>query len=213
MTDTTLLRTLMDRWNDLARRIGASDDSADVVLHQLLAAYSEPARHYHNLQHIADMLAILRRYGPAREPELLELAVWFHDAVYDSRAKDNEERSAALATEALHRLGMATERIARVADLIRMTREHRAEPGDADAPLCLDADLAILGTSPEEYNEYARAIRKEYAWVSEADYRAGRRAVLERFLARPRIYGTPGVIADREAVARRNLAAEIADLS
>jgi predicted metal-dependent HD superfamily phosphohydrolase len=94
-----------------------------------------------------------------------------------------------------------------------MTRDHRADPSDTGALLLVDADLAILGAPPEMYKVYARAIRREYAWVPDADYRVGRRAVLQRFLDRPRIFGTESLYQERELAARRNLAAEIADQS
>jgi predicted metal-dependent HD superfamily phosphohydrolase len=213
MSDDQLRRHLAACWDDLARRIGANGEDAIAVLQELTAAYSEPGRHYHNLRHLAAMLDVLRRHGPMREPEHLELAAWFHDAVYDPHGKDNEERSAEFAADTLKRLGLAAPRIERVATLILMTRDHRVDAGDRDAQLLVDADLAILGAPPDDYKEYASAIRHEYAWVPEADYRAGRRAVLQQFLSRPRIFLTASLFAEREAAARRNLAGEIADLS
>jgi predicted metal-dependent HD superfamily phosphohydrolase len=209
-TDQSILASLADAWNNLARRCRADDAASAAVFAELVAAYREPGRFYHDLRHVADMLAILRHHGA---PVELELAAWFHDAVYESRALDNEDRSAVLATDALHRMGLAAEHIERVATLIRMTRDHRTDPDDADAQLLLDADLAILGATPEKYNEYAHAIRQEYAWVPEARYRGGRRAVLQRFLDRPRIFTTGALYQEREASARRNLSAEIAALS
>ncbi len=213
MSDAAVRSELADAWTNLARRCGMTESAAAPFFQQLVVAYSEPGRFYHNLVHIANVLSILGRSADRREPELLELATWFHDAVYDPRAPDNEERSAVLAAEALGQLGLARPRIERVAALIRMTQHHRADAGDTDALLFLDADLAILGTPPDKYKDYARAIRQEYAWVPEPDYRSGRRAVLEGFLARPRIFATPAMFEEREAAARRNLAAEIAELS
>ena len=143
----------------------------------------------------------------SNEPALL-LAAWFHDAIYDSRAKDNEERSADLAAEMLAEMSVA-DVIAEVRRLILLTKTHDPADSDHAGQLLVDADLAILGTEPAEYQAYATAIREEYAWVPEEAYRAGRRAVLENFLRRPHIYRT-AALAGLEAAARRNLAAEVA---
>jgi predicted metal-dependent HD superfamily phosphohydrolase len=209
-----LLTRLQESWRDLARRCVFATPAAAELFGRLVAAYGEPARHYHNLRHVAEVLRVLRSHADqAHEAELLELAAWFHDVIYHPRAADNEERSAAFAADALRRLDMPQGRVERVAELVRMTRDHRADTADIEAQLLLDADLAILGAPPAAYKEYAEAIRREYAWVSDADYRAGRCAVLRRILERPRIYHTQPLFAEREATARGNLAAEIAELS
>jgi predicted metal-dependent HD superfamily phosphohydrolase len=214
VNDAVLLARLADSWHDLVRRCGVDPAATDDLLRQLVQSYLDPARHYHNLHHVADVLGVVRAHaGSATEPELLELAAWFHDVVYDPRATDNEERSAACAAAALGRLRLPPDRVARVAALVRMTRDHQADPGDTDAQLLLDADLAILGAAPEAYNSYARAIRQEYSWVLDADYRAGRCAVLRRFLQRPRLFHTEALFQALEVPARRNLTAEIAELS
>jgi predicted metal-dependent HD superfamily phosphohydrolase len=144
----------------------------------------------------------------------VQLAIWFHDAVYDTRAKDNEERSAAFAVEVLQPLGVPTPTVEHVARLVRATA-HLASPdapADADTATLLDADLAILGAAPERYARYARDIREEYAWVPEEDYRKGRAAVLRAFLARPRIYNHRLMFEEGEGQARVNMAAELVDL-
>jgi predicted metal-dependent HD superfamily phosphohydrolase len=212
MDDDALRTRMADRWHDLARRSGADLTAASDVLHSLLAAYSDPARFYHDLRHIAEVLDVLDA-AIVPPPPTLALAAWFHDVVYDSRRQDNEERSVAVAADALARMRVVAPSIDRVAALIRMTRHHQADLGDMDALLFLDADLAILGAPPERYKEYARAIRQEYAWVSDGDYRAGRCAVFQGFLDRPRIFATEAVFQERETAARRNLAEEIAALS
>jgi predicted metal-dependent HD superfamily phosphohydrolase len=154
-----------------------------------------------------------RLHDDARNPDAVRLAAWFHDVIYDSRAKDNEERSADYAVSALQQLGAAPGLIAEVSRLILLTKSHVADAGDADAVVLLDADLAILGAAEECYRRYAAAIRQEYAWVPAPDYRAGRCQVLERFLQRPQIFRTARLFAEREAQARRNLAWETACLA
>jgi predicted metal-dependent HD superfamily phosphohydrolase len=137
----------------------------------------------------------------------LNLAAWFHDAVYDTHAQDNEEKSAELAEMALSELPAET--IAQVRKLILCTKTHQAF--DAESELLLDADLAILSAEPTQYQNYAIAIRQEYRWVSAEDYRIGRSQVLERFLQRDRIYYTPMMQA-KETIARRNLDTELQNL-
>jgi predicted metal-dependent HD superfamily phosphohydrolase len=94
--------------------------------------------------------------------------------------------------------------------LILCTKTHQAF--DAESKILLDADLAILSAEPEHYQNYAAAIRKEYFWVTNEDYRIGRSRVLEGFLHRDRIYYTPKMQA-KEAIARRNLEAELRQLA
>jgi predicted metal-dependent HD superfamily phosphohydrolase len=203
-------------WAKLLERYGVAPADADPVFDVLVAAYTAPDRHYHNLDHVADVLRVVSRLtGLADDPSALQLAVWFHDAVYDPRAKDNEDRSADLAVTLLGPVGVPRSDLERVGRLVRATA-HLAgsEPaGDRETAILLDADLAIFGASPERYQRYAAAIRREYAWVPEADYRAGRSRVLSHFLARPRIFRTDAMFAEGEAAARANLRAEVAALS
>ena len=170
----------------------------------LLRRYAEPHRRYHTAEHIRDMLARL-------DPDpLVEIAVWFHDAVYDTHRTDNEERSAALAASWMRERGFADDAIDLVTRAIRATARH--EPDDLPPPMLafLDADLAILGSDPARYDIYAQQIREEYAWVPEEIYRRERVRILGAFLDRPRIYF---VDTAREAAARANLMREIGVLS
>lgn len=181
----------------------------------LAAAYSAPERHYHNLEHLAEMFRVAERLSPqVEDPAALQLAIWFHDAVYDSRAKDNERRSGELAVDLLGPIGVPGSTIERVVSMIWATA-HAADdhlPALRDTQVLLDADLAILGASEDRYARYARDIRAEYLWVPDAEYRAGRAAVLERFLARPHVYFSAVMRDEGEQRARANLRAELATL-
>ena len=179
---------------------------------QLECAYGEPHRHYHNLEHIAWMLDICGSVRfDTKEIELLELATWYHDAVYDTHSGENESKSAEAARKSLRELGLGMDRIARVSELILMTKHHQAPAEDAAALHFLDMDLSILQASPAVYAEYAKAIRQEYAWVADRDFYQGRRQVLLTFLQRPMIFHTERFRAG-EKQARANIAAEIARL-
>lgn len=176
----------------------------------LVGRYAEPGRYYHNLLHIHEVVRAMLDLPGALPREVL-LAAFLHDVVYDSRASDNEERSAEYARELLKALGIDLDRREETARLILLTKTHDPSEEDRSGCILVDADLAILGEKAEAYNAYASAIRQEYAWVPQEDYRAGRRQVLERFLARPRIYRTPE-FQTRERIARANLANEITSL-
>jgi predicted metal-dependent HD superfamily phosphohydrolase len=142
----------------------------------------------------------------------LETALWFHDAIYDPHTADNEARSAALAVSVLRTARIAASAIAKVERLILATRAHETD-ANPDTTLLLDIDLAILGSSPAAYQTYAAAIRREYAWVPESEYRTKRAAILTRFLQRPRLFLTEPFFASHETRARANLAEEIQALS
>ena len=184
---------------------------------ELAAAYATDDRHYHDLRHIETLLAMADACADdIADREAVEAAIWFHDAVYDTQREDNEARSAALAEAQL--AGMASdERIARIAAMIRATAGH-AMPDVIDAAarqdcaLFLDMDLAILGSPEADFDAYEAAVRREYGWVTEPQWRQGRRAVLAAFMARPAIYATARFRASHEAAARRNLARAIARL-
>jgi len=176
---------------------------------RLLAMYAEPHRHYHNREHIADCLKefdLVRRL--AAEPDAVEFAIWFHDAVYDTRAGDNEERSAQLAQDWLKEAGASEAFANSVRQLVLATKAHDATL-HPDAPLLVDVDLSILGQVPERFWDYERAIRSEYEWVDEKMFKSKRAEILERFLARPRIYITELCFERFEAQARVNLRASI----
>ena len=174
--------------------------------------YSEPHRCYHKLAHIDDCLGEFDRAKQlATDPAAVELAIWFHDAVYDPRAADNEERSAELAKDWLSDVHASDALTDSVGRLILATKNHEASL-HADAALLVDVDLSILGKPPEQFWEYERQIREEYAWVEKSVFAAKRAEILRRFLARERIYQT-GIFHRIEAQARANLRASVQRLS
>jgi predicted metal-dependent HD superfamily phosphohydrolase len=172
---------------------------------QLLQAYSEPQRHYHTLQHLAECLQLQSESAHlAQHPAEMAIALWFHDAVYDVKAHDNEARSADWAVTTLQAAGVSAEVQARAHALI-MATEHTTAPLAGDAALLVDIDLAILGATPARFAEYERQIRQEYAWVPEDVFVEKRRAVLRSFMSRPHIYSTTFFHQMFETPARVNL--------
>ncbi len=200
-----------ERFIALARRLGATTDPAPVAA-DLLRRWGEPGRTYHSLQHLDDCLVQLDA-APAQEADrdLVESALWFHDAVYDPRAGDNEDRSADLAREQLRKMDVTAARADAVAALVLLTR-HRARPEDAEGRLVCDIDLSILGRPADEFDRYDGEIRTEYQWVPETHYRRERLVVLRGFLEREGLYLTPHFRERYEQPARANLRRAIARL-
>lgn len=197
------------RWGETWGLVGAPPPGG--LLEALVARYAEPHRAYHTLPHVLACLAHAAEMRPRLEhPGCVELALWFHDAVYEPRAGDNEERSAALAAEAL---GSATSGEVRehVRRLVLATR-HPSRPAENDARYVVDIDLAILGAAPEAFDAYEAAIRREYRWVPGPLYRAKRRLVLQGFLDLDRIYTTEELGRRWEKRARANLERSLARL-
>lgn len=163
--------------------------------------YAETHRVYHNAAHIQAVLHALASRGVLTPT--LALAAWGHDLIYDPRATDNEERSAEVFGTWLTGQGAAEALVQEVRALILATR-HTAPPPTRAGALLVDADLSILGADPQTFAAYDAAIRQEYAFVPEAEYRQGRARVLRGFLERKRIYHTPE-FAELEEQARANL--------
>jgi predicted metal-dependent HD superfamily phosphohydrolase len=191
---------------------------SETLRSELVRAYAAPERYYHGLRHIETLLALAREHSAALcDPEAVDAAIWFHDAIYDTRRHDNEERSAELATARLCSRG-AEDRVARIAIMIRATAGHTVPPFEdngatRDCALFLDMDLAILASPAEEFAAYEQAVRREYGFVAEPRWIAGRRKVLAGFLARPAIYASAPFRASHETQARDNLRRSLANLA
>lgn len=191
---------------------GTSETIRQTYWRELERAYSGKNRHYHNLQHLEHLwAALLDARALVSNWEAVIWALFYHDAVYKVRRRDNEAQSAALAIQRLGPLGVSQEQLQRVEALILATQGHA--PGThPDIDYFTDADLAILGTPPERYREYTRQIRAEYAIYPDFLYRPGRKKVLMAFLYMEYLYKTPHFRARYEALARENLRAELAEL-
>ena len=202
---------MRDRWERLWRRLGAPAAPAG-VLDELVRAYSSPGRFYHTLEHVEDCLSVFDRVeSRAARPAEVELAIWFHDAVYDTRRDDNELKSAEWAGAVISRAGLGADTAARVSGLILATRHH-AEVRDADAQVLVDVDLSILSAEEDVFRRYEENVRKEYSWVPEEIFWRRRAEILRGFLGRPHIYYLGEHREKYEQRARANLARSIARL-
>ena len=192
-------------WRRIWRQLGLHS-GGDAVHRQLASLYGAPGRRYHTVRHIEECLREFDRVRAlAAQPVEVEMALWFHDAVYDPRAQDNEERSAGLMRESLLARGAAAGIVNSIQRLILATTRHVPSAGDSDEALVIDIDLAVLGQPEARFDEYERQIRAEYARVPVAEFHVRRAEILRRFLDRPHIFATPSFRVRYEESARRNL--------
>ena len=193
--------------------LGVPHSARIEALHaEVLARYREPQRHYHTAQHLDECFERWPEVrAHAEHPAEVELALWFHDAIYDTHRTDNEALSASLALGSALGLGVSQDSAQRISDLILCTR-HAVAPEGADAEALIDVDLSILGAAPQRFDEYELQVRQEYAWVPDEAFRERRAEILRQFLARRYIYST-GVFRERyEPRARANLVRSLAIL-
>ncbi|MFF5981104.1 hypothetical protein ACFY78_19870 [Streptomyces olindensis] len=209
MADLDTLRARFVRALEAARGPAGGPDPAPYA-DNLLTRWQEPQRRYHTVTHLAavlDRVDVLETY--ARDPDVVRLAAWFHDAVYLPDRSENEERSARLAERALPEAGVPAAKTAEVARLVRLTVGHDPADDDPDGQVLCDADLAILASPPSAYAAYTAAVREEYHFVPNDAFRTGRAAVLRQLLALPRLFRTPHGAAEWEPTARYNLRSEL----
>jgi len=189
-------------------QFAANDDTCE----SLLTAYAEKGRHYHTQEHVT---ACLRHFDRCAhrlsEPREVELALWFHDAIYKPLSSSNEADSAAWAVSFLRNNDAQPEVVARVEQLIMVTA-HDAPTATHDESLLVDIDLSILGADEKTYAMFERAVRREYWMVPMFLYRKKRAEVLAGFLQRERIFQNEPLWTEREAPARANLTAAIESL-
>jgi predicted metal-dependent HD superfamily phosphohydrolase len=195
---------LLNRWESIM-------PGHDALFLDLLDRWSEEHRRYHGCTHLLAVLEALDLLtDPADPPRTVLLAAWFHDAVYRGVAGQDEEESARLAEERLTHAGLPAAEAAEVARLVLLTSDHRPEPGDDDGALLSDADLSVLGGEPEPYARYVAAVREDYAHIGDADFAAGRAAVVRQLLDLDPLFHSERAQELWAEAARRNLMGELA---
>ena len=202
-----------DQKSELLARWNATLPRQQELGENLITRYSEPHRHYHTTKHLLHVLTMIDQLADDHDVFLVQLAAWFHDAVYaiPPGQISNEEASARLALRELSRVGLEQEDLNQVARLVRLTETHLPGPRDPEGELLCDADLAILASQPADYADYVAAVREEYAQVPEEQFLAGRLAVLTELSDREIFRTTKG--RQLSDAARTNLFAEINVLS
>jgi predicted metal-dependent HD superfamily phosphohydrolase len=200
-------------WISVLNKFDIDEEESKGACEEIIKNYNSETRAYHNMKHIENLLKFInQRKGNIKDYDSMRLAVWFHDVVYDTKAKDNEEQSAIYARRTLEKLGIPEDIIMKVEKLILATFKHENIDNNGDCSIFLDGDLSVLSEDDVTYDLYAKSIRKEYSWVPEEQYRKGRKQILESFLKRERIYFTDEMFEKFEASARENLKREIRSL-
>lgn len=215
------LKFLENFWMECCGRLVIAPPVISAWWDHVIYHYNEPQRAYHTVNHLQEMVGGLNHTSMESlisRRELVGLAIFFHDIIYDPKASDNEEQSAvvfkkfAMDATASRQCTLHPADVAFVEEAIMATKSHRHCREDGDMDALLDLDLAILGAPRQRYMEYARQIRQEYAHVAPLDFVRGRTGVLRSFMDSPRIYRTELLRSMLEATARRNMSAEVAAL-
>lgn len=187
---------------------GVEQEPAAPYWQELAACYNTPGRHYHTLEHLSHMLMQLQQVrAEIKDWDTMLFSLFYHDAVYDVRATDNEAQSASLAEDRMRAISVTDDRIKKCKQQILATKDHRSA-ADEDTDWFTDADLAILGREWPAYKDYSEKIRLEYAIYPDPVYNAGRKGVLQHFLNMDRIFKTAYFFDHFEKQARLNLQQE-----
>lgn len=198
-------KQFQDYWTLTAKQLSLDDDTTQNFYASLYDAYGEVQRHYHSIQHIVECLEHFHQIKTHLDDALsVELAIWFHDVIYNPQANDNEQQSADCMQQMLKNV-LGAKQVAKIYAWILATKTH-APTADADLAYLLDIDLAILASDPMRFVEYERQIQQEYAWVEPALYVQKRQQVLRHFLEMQPLYQTPLFQKRYERLAKQNLA-------
>jgi predicted metal-dependent HD superfamily phosphohydrolase len=207
-------KSLQAIWENIWSNFPDKKELIDKFWLEILKAYSAKSRHYHNLNHISQMLDYVGQYSAKLiDQEALKLAIFYHDIIYSARRTDNEEQSALLAEKSLVQLNYLPEKIEKIKTYILATKSHLNYHGNPDLDYLLDFDLGKLGASWQEYTEYTNQIRKEYHIFPDIIYKPGRKKVLKQLLSMEKIYKTPEFYEKFELNARQNLAMELSQIN
>jgi predicted metal-dependent HD superfamily phosphohydrolase len=202
-------------WDEMTARYCNDKDLTDRFYREIARKYTSSRRHYHNLHHIAALLRFCEHYaGQLHDPDVVAFAIFYHDIIYNVLRKDNELRSAQLAVKRLQALQVPAEKIEQVKLYIEATQTHAittAVTHTGDLQLFLDFDMSILGAGRDDYEAYTRQVRREYRIYPDKLYNAGRKQFLQHCLQSAHIFQTPVFREKYEAVARENMARELAE--
>ena len=204
--NTTALDQLKVRFALLWRRclVPPANASPEPVWTELLRHYDGPDRYYHTMRHISHCLEQLdkaKRY--LQSPDVVEMALWFHDVICVAGAKDNEKRSAQYFQEIV---GCSFEQsfVEKVSYLI-ITTMHNATPRDCDERFIRDIDLSSFALPWDEFLRDSRAIRAEHSETPDDLFFTAKINYLNAMLERPAIYLTDFFYECCEKTARQNI--------
>lgn len=199
----------------------ASETAIDSAGRRLLDRWMAPERKYHNVRHLVDLLQhVDQLQQETHHPHRVRLAAWYHGAVFDAaesaayarRGGEDEHASAEFAREELTELGLSEAAVDDVVAMVQALARHSSSASSPDCGVLCDADLAILAADPQRYKSYLEDVRAEYAHIPTEDFVKARRSIVEKLLARERLYVSP-LGAGWETQARQNLTAELVRLT
>jgi predicted metal-dependent HD superfamily phosphohydrolase len=203
---------LTDTFLQLVNKYSKDHELANNLWLEIFTKYSEPKRHYHTISHLEALVADLKEVkNNISDWDIILFAVFYHDIIYKASGSTNEADSAKLAMKKLSEIGYPAEKIAKCANMILATKQHELSE-ESDTNYLLDADLAILGKNPEDYQKYTEQIREEYIIYPDFMYASGRKKALNHFLQMEAIYKTDYFFKKYEKQARLNIAAEKEEL-
>lgn len=198
---------LQQRFKELLLKIGFNEPEIESLWSDLEQVYSAKSRHYHNLMHLEEMIALFDIHqSDLQFPDEVLYSIFYHDYVYKVTRKDNELKSAEHALSILPFNIKLNKQL--IFDMICATQLHQHNENE-DTNWLIDFDLKILSKDWEEYKIYCNQIRKEYKIYPNMLYKPGRKKALQHFLKNPSIYQTEIFRNKYEAIARENITAEI----
>lgn len=186
-----------------------------MIISDVFVHYAESGRYYHNINHIVSMLEYKDEiisgsdFGCEIDLEVINFSILYHDVIMVFGSDSNEENSAFYAVNDLKGSGLNIDQINHIAEIIRGTSSH-SHPCSVEASIVFDADLAILGSEPQEYDNYANLVRLEYGDYSDKDFYSGRLNFLKSlYESSDNIYSTDFGVNAWEEKARLNIKREI----
>lgn len=207
-----MMEYLKSIWTELVLNYIDDVKLVDRLWTEIEKAYSHKSRYYHNLEHLKYMAQkALEHKNDLNDPDTIMFSIFYHDIVYNQIGQDNEKKSANIAENRLVSLGVPADKIYRCKEQIMATKDHHGRD-ENDTSYLLDFDLAILGDTPENYKNYTKKIRSEYAIYPDFLYKKGRKKVIRHFLDMDRIFKTDVFYKNYEKQARENLKTELQEL-
>ena len=201
---------MRERFFELWNKLDARNPDKEYTLLQNL--YSDGKRYYHNMLHVHKVLTEFDYVKHlAENPMALELAIFYHDAIYDPMQNDNEEESARL----LARSGVRSAIDIKIIDkayLLVMATKHESPPLTIDEKIITDCDISSLGKSDREFDEQNYDVWQEYSFLPKDIFFQRRKQLLQQFLDKPSIYQTDFFRKKYEVQAQKNIRRAIVNL-
>jgi len=211
VSNTIKIEMIKQKFLNLIRKYSENEDYNLECWNEIENNYSSKSRHYHNLEHLENMLSELNKIKlEVKNLDCLLFAIYYHDIIYKSTKSNNEHQSALIFNNRIAKTSF--DKLSECMSQIKATKEHKISD-DNDTNILLDIDLSVLGKKPEEYKKYSESIRKEYHIYPDFMYRRGRKKVLKSILELDFIYKTAFFKQEYEIQAKENLKLEIKQLN